>query len=109
MMLAIAIAVATMQPAPVSAELLAGLSESEVSFTAHGKKQSCTGPTLASVVAKLGVPQGKDVRGQILATGIVACARDGYTVLFSIGELDAMLGASPVNNARRVRFGSWRA
>lgn len=94
MMLVFALAAATMQPVPVTAELLAGLPEVEASFTAHEKTQSCTGPTLASVVGKMGVPQGKDARGEVLATGIVVRARDGYTVLFSIGELDTMLGAS---------------
>lgn len=94
MMLVFALAAAAMQPVPVTAELLAGLPDAQATFTAHDKTQACTGPTLASVIGKMGVPTGKDVRGEALATGIVAKARDGYTVLFSIGELDTMLGAS---------------
>lgn len=94
MMFLFAVAASTMQPVPITAQLLAGLPEVEASFIAHEKTQTCTGPTLANVIGKIGVPTGKDVRGETLATGIVARARDGYTVLFSIGELDAMLGGS---------------
>jgi hypothetical protein len=101
MMLVFALAVAATQPVPVTAELLAGLPKSEASFTAHGNSQTCTGPTLASVIGKIGVPTGNDVRGEALATGIIARARDGYTVLFSIGELDVMLGASKAIIASR--------
>lgn len=101
MIAALLLASTPAQPVAVTAELLSGLPESEASFTAHNKTQTCTGPTLASVAAKIGAPAGKHIRGNALATGIVARARDGYAVLFSIGELDAMLGAGKAIVATR--------
>jgi hypothetical protein len=87
--------------APVDAALLDGLPMAEAVLTAHGKTQSCAGPKLADVVVKLGAPAGDTVRGKALATTIIARARDGYVVVFSLGELDAELGASKAIVATR--------
>ena len=78
--------------APVDAALLKGLPSAEVTLVAHGKTQHCAGPSLASVLAKLGYPAGEKLGGKALAGGIVARASDGYAVLLSLGEIDATLG-----------------
>lgn len=85
----------------VDAKLLDTLPRVEARFTAHGTTQTCTGPLLWAVLAKAGVPGGKDVRGPLLATVVVARARDGYAVAFSLGELDPLLGAGKVIVAER--------
>ena len=81
--------------APVDAALLGGLPESTVTLTAHGVTQTCTGPTLAAVLGKLGYPAGEKLGGSALASGVVVRAKDGYAVLLSLGEIDATLGNHP--------------
>ena len=71
-----------------------GLVEHEAVITGHGETVTCNGPALADIVARLGAPQGKAVYGEALGFTVLASARDGYKVRFSLGELDAMLGAS---------------
>jgi hypothetical protein len=89
-MLAIGTAVAV-EPA-----LLGGLPTSEVAIAVHGQEQVCTGPLLADVAARMGAPSRGDMRGAGLSTVVVAEARDGYRVTFSLGELDPLLGKARV-------------
>lgn len=70
-------------------------------LTAHDRKVSCEGVLLRDVLAKAGLPTGADVRGTALTTVITAHARDGYRVAFTLGELDAQLGAARVLVATR--------
>jgi hypothetical protein len=44
-------------------------------------------------LARAGQSQVEALRGAALARGVLVTARDGYRVLFSLGELDASLGA----------------
>ena len=95
--LALSILAATLvpgEPVQIDGALLAGLPEAKATLEAHGKKQVCEGPKLASVLGRLGVPQGEKLRGPALAQVIIVRAHDGYEVAFSLGELDPMLGNS---------------
>lgn len=94
MLAAMLLAVVTPATATVDEALLSGLPSVEATLTAHGETHVCSGPTLASVIGKMGAPQGKDVKAEALTTSVIAKGRDGYAVRFSLGELDAMLGAS---------------
>jgi hypothetical protein len=85
----------------VDPALLEGLPTSEVSIAFHGESQVCTGPLLADVMAKLGAPTGSDMRGKALLFAVVAEARDGYRVAFTLGELDPLLGKAPIVLADR--------
>lgn len=88
-------------PVSVDSQLLSGLPSASASFTAHGKNQSCEGPKLRDLVAKLGAPTGEAIRGPALTQGVLVTARDGYRVVFSLGELDSKLGASDAIVAKR--------
>jgi hypothetical protein len=46
------------------------------------------GVPVAEILAKAGAPFGKELKGPNMAEGIVACAPDGYQVLFSLAEFD---------------------
>ncbi len=46
------------------------------------------GVWLHDILEKAGVPQGERLRGKALASYVLAEAKDGYAVLFSLGELD---------------------
>lgn len=76
--------------------LIEGLPASEVTLVFHGERQVCTGPLLADVAARMGAPARGDVRGAALGMVVVAEARDGYRVVFSLGELDPLLGKAPI-------------
>jgi DMSO/TMAO reductase YedYZ molybdopterin-dependent catalytic subunit len=66
--------------------------ESAVVPDQDGTKVSYEGVPLREVLKRAGVPLGKNLRGKALASYIVAKARDGYEVVFSLGELDAAFG-----------------
>lgn len=94
-MLALLAAAALGETVPVDAKLLQALPEAAATLTAHGQAHACTGPTFAAVLARLGQPHGEALRGAALARGVLVTARDGYRVLFSLGELDPALGGAP--------------
>ncbi|WP_374405851.1 hypothetical protein [Pelagerythrobacter sp.] len=89
------------EPVAVNAALLEGLPVVEARLEAHGEVSACTGPTLASVVARMGAASGREVRGEALRTAVLARARDGYAVLFSLGEIEPLLGDAPIIVATR--------
>ncbi len=50
------------------------------------------GPALDAVLALAGAPQGHDLRGPALRLVVLAEARDGYAVVYSLAELSPGLG-----------------
>jgi hypothetical protein len=81
--------------AEIDDALLAGLPVQQATLKAHGVERHCSGPALTDVLAKLGLPHGETLRGAALQRGVLVKARDGYGVLFSLGELDPGTGAEP--------------
>jgi DMSO/TMAO reductase YedYZ molybdopterin-dependent catalytic subunit len=59
-----------------------------------GKQEIYEGALLADILKRAGVPQGSDLRGPALATHVRANAEDGYSVVFSLAELDSGIGDS---------------
>jgi len=57
-----------------------------------GTKIKYEGVPLRDVLKRAGVPVGKELRGKMLASYIIAKAHDGYQVLFSIGEIGSDFG-----------------
>jgi hypothetical protein len=58
--------------------------------------ESYSGVPLATLLAKLGVPLGKDLRGEALTAYVLASGTDGYTVLLSLAEVDPSFHAGQV-------------
>jgi DMSO/TMAO reductase YedYZ molybdopterin-dependent catalytic subunit len=54
-----------------------------------GKQETYQGVPLAELLKRAGVPQGSALRGPALATYVLAEGEDGYTVAFSLAELDS--------------------
>lgn len=75
---------------------LAGLPRQPALLVAHGKTIACEGVALTALLARAGVPAGEALRGPALASVVIASGKDGYRVLFSLGEIDAKLGNKPV-------------
>jgi DMSO/TMAO reductase YedYZ molybdopterin-dependent catalytic subunit len=53
------------------------------------KEEVYEGVPLAALLKQAGVPQGEQLRGQWMASCVVAEAADGYRVAFSTAELDS--------------------
>lgn len=98
---ALLMASAAPQRIDITPDLIAGLPRQQVTLSHHEETLRCEGPLLADVVAKAGLPSGDSVRGAALRTAIVARAADGYSVLFSLGEIDPRLGNDQIILADR--------
>lgn len=84
-----------------NAGLLAGLPRHDVAMDVHGKALRCDGVELADVLRRAGAMPAEPLRGAHLARRVEVRARDGYTVAFSLGELDPTLGGQRVYVADR--------
>ncbi len=82
-------------PSPLSltAEDLAKMPRETASVPApDGTKIVYEGVTLLSILQKAGAPFGKQLRGKVLSSYVLAKAMDGYQVMFTLGELDPDFG-----------------
>ena len=50
------------------------------------------GVPLREILKKAGVPLGGQLRGKALASYVLAKAKDGYQVVFTLGEIDPAFG-----------------
>lgn len=63
----------------------------------HTKQtEEYSGVRVSDLLAKVGAPIGEKLHGTALATYVVARASDGYTVVFSLGELDPALNGNEI-------------
>ena len=58
----------------------------------EGGRFKYEGVSLQEVLKKAGVPFGSAIRGKWLAAYVLASAKDGYQVVYSLGELDSSFG-----------------
>ncbi|MEO7157791.1 MAG: molybdopterin-dependent oxidoreductase [Vicinamibacterales bacterium] len=67
-----------------------------------GRGVTHEGVLIAEVLKRAGAPLGKALRGDAMATYVVATATDGYRVVFSLAELDPEFTGSNVMVADRT-------
>lgn len=80
-------------PVSLTADDLAKMPRETASVPApDGSKIVYEGVSLFQVLQKAGVPSGSKLRGKALASYVLAKARDGYQVAFTLGELDPQFG-----------------
>jgi DMSO/TMAO reductase YedYZ molybdopterin-dependent catalytic subunit len=60
----------------------------------EGGKTVYDGVALQEILKRAGIPFGRQLRGKALAGYVLAEAKDGYAVVFSLGELDPDLGGT---------------
>ncbi|MFZ4688602.1 MAG: molybdopterin-dependent oxidoreductase [Polymorphobacter sp.] len=96
MILLAALAISSATSVPIDAAARAGLPRATATLAVHGTQQRCEGVWLADLLARAGVPAGDAVKGDALASVVIAEAADGYRVVFSLGEIDRKLGKAPV-------------
>ena len=61
-----------------------------------GTKSTYEGVTLQELLKKAGVSFGRQMRGKGVAGYVLASAKDGYQVVFGMGELDPGLGGAKI-------------
>lgn len=61
-----------------------------------GRGVTHEGVLVAEVLKRVGAPLGKALRGDAMATYVVASAADGYRVVFSLAELDPEFSGSEI-------------
>jgi len=80
-------------PLSLTADDLAKMPRETVSVpAADGSKIVYEGVTLLALLQNAGAPFGKQLRGKVLSTYVLAKASDGYQVVFTLGELDPDFG-----------------
>jgi hypothetical protein len=93
---AAAVATSNRVSVPLDAATLSALPRETVDADAHGHALACEGVALVALLHHAGAMPETELRGAQLARVVEADARDGYRVVFSLGELD------PATGARRV-------
>lgn len=89
-------------PLTLKAADLASMPRERVDVTEQdGEKTTYEGVPLQEILKKAGIPFGRQMRGKALAGYVLAEAKDGYAVVFGLGELDPDLGGSRVIVADR--------
>jgi DMSO/TMAO reductase YedYZ molybdopterin-dependent catalytic subunit len=79
-------------PLTLKAEDLAKMPRQTIVLTeADGSKTTYEGVALVEVLKRAGAPVGKALRGNALASYVVAKAHDGYQVVYSLAEIDPEL------------------
>lgn len=75
---------------------LQALPRTRVEVTDEGRVVAYEGVLVAELLKKAGVPLGADLRGDAVATYVVAHAADGYRALFALAELDPAFTANDI-------------
>jgi len=66
-----------------------------------GKSEACQGVVLSAILAKVGAPQGKALRGPEMADVLEVGAADGYLVALALAETDPLMRGDKVFLADR--------
>jgi hypothetical protein len=61
-----------------------------------GTKVEYEGVPLREILKRAGAQTGKDLRGKALSTYVLARAKDGYAVVFTLGEIDPAFGNASI-------------
>lgn len=75
--------------AELTLEELAALPREKVEVDQHGVHHVYEGPLLGDLLAKVGAPRGKDIRGPHMADVVLAEAKDGYKIALDLAGTDA--------------------
>jgi hypothetical protein len=67
----------------------------------NGGDYTFEGVSLSEILKRAGAPNGGSLRGNALVSYILAKASDGYQVVFTLGEIDASFGNTPILIADR--------
>jgi hypothetical protein len=75
----------------LSAADLAAMPHHSVTLQLEGKTEACDAVPLSLILAKVGAPQGKALKGPELADVALVGAADGYRVALALAETDPLM------------------
>ncbi len=81
---------------------LDALPQVQINAKEHGKPRAFEGALLGHVLAKVGAPAGKAIRGEELADVVIIEARDGYKVALDLAGTDPTMRNERVILADRM-------
>jgi hypothetical protein len=84
---------------------LAALPHQAVTLQLEGKTEPCDAVPLSLILAKVGAPQGKALRGPEMADVVEVGAADGYRVALALAETDPLMRGDKVLLADRCSGG----
>jgi DMSO/TMAO reductase YedYZ molybdopterin-dependent catalytic subunit len=84
------------QPLTVTAQEIKAMPRTTVTVRADGRDETYEGVLVGEILKLAGAPLGRDLTGAAVATYVVASAKDGYRVVFSLAELDPAFTASDI-------------
>ena len=79
---------AVTHPLSVTADELKGMPRTKVEIKEEGRTVAYEGVLVGELLKRAGAPLGSELRGNAVASYVVASARDGYQAVFSLAELD---------------------
>lgn len=80
----------------LSRDELRALPRKTVTIDEEGQRVSYEGVLLSTLLERAGAPMRKALRGDAVASYLVATGRDGYEAVFSLAEVDAEFTANDV-------------
>ncbi|HYA16760.1 MAG TPA: molybdopterin-dependent oxidoreductase [Bryobacteraceae bacterium] len=84
-------------PLTLKAEDLASMPRQTVTIPdADGTKVEYEGVELREILKRAGAETGQKLRGKALSTYVLAKAKDGYEVVFTLGEIDQSFGNASI-------------
>jgi DMSO/TMAO reductase YedYZ molybdopterin-dependent catalytic subunit len=75
-------------PLTLTVSDIKAMSHTTVTVSEEGREVKYDGVLVGEVLKRAGAPLGRDLTGAAVATYVVASAKDGYQVVFSLAELD---------------------
>jgi DMSO/TMAO reductase YedYZ molybdopterin-dependent catalytic subunit len=84
------------KPVTLSPADLKSYPRTSVTLQEEGRSVVYEGVLLGEVLSRAGAPVGADLRGNNVASYVLASARDGYQVLFSLAEVDPAFTGSQI-------------
>ncbi len=89
-------------PLSLTPEGLKTLPRTKVEVEDEGRTLHYEGVLVGEILKRAGVPLGTELRGDAIATYVVATATDGYQVVFSLAELDPAFTSNDIIAADTV-------
>ena len=90
------------QTATLSEAQIAAMPHMALTVSVEGKTTTFSGVPLSSLLALVGAPSGKALKGPDLADVVVVSAKDGYIVALSLAETDPMVRKEAILLADRA-------
>ncbi len=84
-------------PLTLTSSDLAAMPREQAEVTEQdGTKSTYEGVSLQEILKKAGMPIGRQIQGKSMAGYVLAEAKDGYQVVFGLGELEPSLGGAKI-------------